>query len=516
MEQKSAASIWKNGWSPGSPKTQASPGSSEVRPAQTTPPREGTTAQDRPSIWRHGWSPWETKAQEAGDSTEEVPPEKPAPEGEAQQKKTKAKASLPSRPKPKTLQDTGIPEIFMADLILKHCFYLNFFTLGDLTARLKLSTTVITPVVDYLRQEKFLEMRGPDPLKPASNALGISNRYGLTDGGKKRAAQLLEYDAYVGPAPVSLEDYWGQVQRQKIGQGEVTRARLEAAFEGLVLPSNLVAKLGPALVSGKPLFLYGPPGNGKTTLAMRMGKIWDDVILTPYALYVEGNVIRVFDEISHRPLPINNDGNGNSDHDLRWVPCYRPIVIVGGELTLDMLDLAYNPTLKYYNAPLQLKANSGLFIVDDLGRQQMKPQELLNRWIIPLENKQDYLTLHTGQKFVIPFDQFLIFATNLEPRTLMDEAFLRRIRSKVKVDHVEREQFLEIFRLVCHSHQIEFSEPMVRYLVTQYYGDDQRAMNACHPRDLVEQILDYCSFNERPPVLSKEHLDHACQVYFVE
>jgi hypothetical protein len=497
MSQNRAASIWRNGWSPWDNKTQA-----PADPAKAAPLEEPASM--------------EAAALKKSASVEAPPLEKTAPGEKTQGKKAKADPSLPSRPKPKTLQDAGIPEIFVADLILKHSFYLNFFTLGELTTRMKLPTNVITPVVDYLRQEKFLEMRGPDPLKPCSNALGLSNRYGLTEGGKKRAAQLLEYDAYVGPAPVSLEDYWEQIQLQQIGQGQVTRARLEAAFEGLVLPQGLVTKLGPALVSGKPLFLYGPPGNGKTTLATRIGKIWDDVILTPYALYVEGNVIRVFDEISHRPLPMNNKDSGNSEHDLRWVPCYRPIVIVGGELTLDMLDLAYNPTLKYYNAPLQMKANSGLFIVDDLGRQQIKPQDLLNRWIIPLENQQDFLTLHTGQKFVIPFDLFLVFATNLEPRTLMDEAFLRRIRSKVKVNHVEREQFLEIFRLVCCSHQIEFSEPMVRYLVSQYYGDGQRAMNACHPRDLVEQILDYCSFNDKPPILSKEHLDHACQVYFVD
>jgi hypothetical protein len=327
----------------------------------------------RASIWKEGWAPKAANTQAAAPLVEAVPAPKTAPEEETQEKEPNADTSLPFRPKPKALQDTGIPEIFMADLMLKHCFYLNFFTLGELTARLKLPTNVITPVLDYLRQEKFLELRGPDPLKPAANAMGLSNRYCLTEAGKKRGAQLLEYDAYVGPAPVSLEDYWEQVQRQKIGQGRVTRARLETAFEGLVLTPDLVAKLGPALVSGKPLFLYGPPGNGKTTLALRMGKIWDDVILTPYALYVEGTVIRVFDEISHRPLPLN--GSGNGEHDLRWVPCHRPIVIVGGELTLDMLDLAYNPTLKYYNAPLQLKANSGLFIVDDLGRQQMKPQD---------------------------------------------------------------------------------------------------------------------------------------------
>jgi hypothetical protein len=482
MAENSAASIWKDGWAPGTPK-----------PAPATP-------------------------------MEVVPPQDPEPENNTEENKPQAHGSLPGRPRPKTLQDTGIPEIFIADLMLKHCFYLNFVTLGELTSRMKLPTTVINPVLDYLRGEKFLEIRGPDPLKPTSNALGLSHRYGLTEGGKKRAAQLLEYDAYVGPAPVSLEDYWEQVKSQKIGQGRITRERLEAAFEGMVLTPDLVAKLGPALMSGKPLFLYGPPGNGKTSIAMRLGKIWDDVILIPYALYVEGNVIRVFDEISHQALPHdgngngngNCSGNGNGDHDLRWVPCRRPTVIVGGELTLDMLDLAYNPTLKYYNAPLQLKANNGLFIVDDLGRQQIKPQELLNRWIIPLENQQDFLSLHTGQKFVIPFDQFLIFATNLEPRTLMDEAFLRRIRSKVKVHHVEKEQFLAIFRLVCSTHQLEFDEQTVSYLMSQYYGDDQRPMNACHPRDLVEHILDYCTFNEKTPNLSKEHLDHACQVYFVD
>jgi hypothetical protein len=468
------------------------------------------------SIWKDGWAPGAPKAQVPADSMAAVPPIKQAIEGEAQEPKAQAGASLPFRPRPKTLQEAGIPEIFVADLILKHCFYLDFFTLGELTNRVKLPNTVITPVIDYLRQEKFLEMRGPDPLKPAVNALGLSHRYGLTEGGKKRAAQLLEYDAYVGPAPVNLEDYWEQVKRQKIGQGQVTRANLTAAFEGLVLTPDLLAKLGPALMSGKPLFLYGPAGNGKTSIALRLGKIWDDVILTPYALYVEGNVIRVFDEISHEALPMNGNGNGNGEHDLRWVPCRRPTVIVGGELTLDMLDLVYNPFLKYYEAPLQLNANNGLFIVDDLGRQLIKPQELLNRWIIPLENHQDFLSLHTGQKFGIPFDQFLVFATNLEPRSLMDESFLRRIRSKVKMNHVEQEQFLEIFRLVCRTYGIAYDEHMVGYLVSQYYAGNQRAMNACHPRDLVEQILDYCSFNDISPVLSKEHLDHACQVYFVD
>ncbi len=418
------------------------------------------------------------------------------------------------RPLPGSFKDLGLPEIFLANLLLKHAFFMDVFYLRDLMGRLKLSGNILTSLLDYLHQAKFVEILGPDPLKPASTTLSMSQRYGLTEAGKKRSAQLLEYDGYVGPAPVTLEDYWQQVERQAGSRPQVTPARLQQAFTGLVVSAKMLGQLGPVVTSSQPLFLYGPPGNGKTTIGLNLGEVWDDTILVPYAIFVEGNVIRVFDQITHRvqegPPP------GQESSDPRWVRCRRPVVLVGGELSLNMLDLAFNPVNKYYEAPLQLKANNGTLMVDDFGRQQIRPEELLNRWIIPLENKKDFLCLHTGQKFSIPFDQFIIFATNLEPRTLVDEAFFRRVRAKVKVDYVNRDQFMEVFRIVCRNNQIEFDQEAIEYLLAEHYDGGKRPMAACHPRDLVEQIMSYSRFNRFEPKLTRENLDWACQIYFVD
>ncbi len=415
---------------------------------------------------------------------------------------------------PKSLGDLDLPEIFLAQLLLKHCFYLDIVTLKDLGDRLKLATSIISQLVDYLVKEKCLETKGAASFEGKANLFGLTNRYAVTEGGKKRAAQLIEYDSYVGPAPVTLEAYWNQVSAQSIQFSELTMEQLERCYKGMVLGPDLLEQLGPALISGKSLFLYGPSGNGKTTIARRLEQLWEDAILIPYALYVDGHVIRLFDEINHQPA--GETVAKSEAGDRRWVSCRRPLVIVGGELTVEMLELSYNPTLKYYDAPLQLKANNGIFTVDDFGRQQVLPSVLLNRWIIPLENNQDFLYLNTGQKFAIPFDQLLVFATNLDPDSLLDPAFFRRIRSKIKVRNADRFQFVEIFRLTCEHYQLDFDAGAVEYLLTEYYDCTQRPLSACHPRDLVEQILNYCRFHKLPPVLDQENLDRACRTYFVK
>ena len=413
---------------------------------------------------------------------------------------------------PHSIQDLGLPPVFLSQLVLKHCFFMDVFTLGDLAERLKVSASIIDRVIDYLKREKYIEVRGPDPMARVVSSLSLAHRHALTDGGKRRAAQLLEYDAYAGPVPVTLAEYWRQVTSQKISLAGISPDHLQRSFQGLVLGPAIMEQLGVAAVSGKPLFLYGPPGNGKTAISLCLGEIWQDTVLAPYALYVAGQVIQVLDEMVHRQM--EEPAPGTDRGDRRWVRCQRPTVVVGGELTLDMLDLAYKPNLRYYEAPLQLKANNGVFVVDDFGRQRLSCQELLNRWIIPLENRQDFLRLRTGQKFAIPFDQFIVFATNLEPKACWTTPSSGGCRSKVKVDYITRDQFVEIFVNCCEHYGVEFVPQAVEYLLSTYYDAGQRPLTACHPRGppgadpgLLPLLPD--------PRLTPENLDRACRSYFV-
>jgi hypothetical protein len=424
--------------------------------------------------------------------------------------------SLFIRPQPSSIEDLGVPKGFLAELALKHAFYLDVFGLKSLADRMKVNLAIINELSEQLIRDKFLEARGAESRHDKSSFAVLGNRYALTVEGKRRGSQALEYDSYVGPVPVSLEDYWEQVKAQSIQNSDFEMHHLEKAFEGLVVSPSLLEQLGPALMGGKSLFLYGPTGNGKTSIALRVAKIWEDGVFIPYSLYVEGHVIPVFDIITHHPVEgwLNKHGPGTGDR--RWVLCHRPCVVVGGELGLNMLDLAYDSKLKFYGAPLQLKANNGIFVLDDFGRQQVSTQLLLNRWIVPMENRQDFLYLCTGQKFAIPYDQLLIFATNMEPGALVDPAFFRRIRAKVKIKSPERVQYKEIFKLICQNVRLEYNDAAVEHLLAKYYDHNNRELSACHPRDLVEQMMDFCRFNKQPLVLEPESLDRVCQMYFAE
>lgn len=422
-------------------------------------------------------------------------------------------------PRPNSLEEAELSMGFLADLALKMIYYKSDMTSVEIADEMALPFRgIVEKVLEFLKREEYIEVTGTKGFGERGFQWIISGK------GSERALQALERDQYMGPAPVSLARYNEMVLRQTVGDLVVRPEDVQRALSHLVVGSEFVNKVGPAVNSGRSFFLYGPPGNGKTVIAKSIVRMLKGTVYIPYTIMVDGQIIRLYDELNHRLADDSQDENQGGQTNLstanltdpRWVKIKRPEIIVGGELTMRNLDLIYDPISKTYEAPFQMKANTGLFVIDDFGRQAMRPQDLLNRWIVPLELRVDFLTLQTGKKIEVPFDQLIVFSTNLDPRDLVDEAFLRRIRHKLKVDNPDEKTYYQIMQRECAAHNLELSPDLFVYLMQKHYISENRGLRCCHPRDIVDQILDISTFFGTRPALTKQMLDAACDGYFAD
>ncbi len=413
---------------------------------------------------------------------------------------------------PTTIAETGLHPDTLSQLMLK-TLIAGEASGTQLAERMRLPYSVLDAMIQHARVEKLVEVRG------TSGAGSAGYRYSLTDLGRERATGYLDLNRYIGPAPVPLAQYNAYVRASMAARPWIDREILAKGFADLIVNTEMYDRLGPAVNSGKSLFLYGAPGNGKTVIAQGIGRALGSDMHIPHAIDVDGQTITMFDPVNHELTSAVSAPDSvvtSAPHDRRWEQIRRPVVVVGGELTLDMLDLTFNRIAKFYEAPIQMKAIGGVFVVDDFGRQRIPPRDLLNRWIVPLESRVDFLTLHTGRKFEVPFNVFIIFATNLKPESLADEAFLRRIPYKIRAKNPSPEEYSQIFAMNCRRRGLAFDDVMVEYLMRKYYTARKLQMRACHPRDLIEQVVDQCRYQNREPAITRDLLDIACSSYFLE
>jgi hypothetical protein len=405
-------------------------------------------------------------------------------------------------PLPEELADTGIAEGFLCDLALKHVAMVPEPTTEAIAERLRLPRALSEEILQKLYREKLIEVR--------LQATMGSTRYAMLDHGWNRLARLLSMSGYTGAAPVSLRDYAHMMRLQSIPSAPASMEVARAAFHDLVLPESLLQTLGCVINSRRSLFLTGQPGTGKTAVAERINGALPGAIWIPYAVEIDGQIIRVFDSHCHR---LASEDEVPHEYDRRWVMIKRPLVIVGGELTLENADLTWSESAKFYEAPFQMKSNGGTLVIDDFGRQRVAPKDLLNRWIVPLERRVDYLALHTGKKIEVPFEQLVVFSTNLDEKDLADQAFLRRMGYRARVEPPTPDAYAEIFRRVTHTRGIRCDQPILDYVLNKY-RIERKQMKGCEPRDLLDRVTDICLFEGQSLELTTKVIDIAWRNYF--
>ena len=435
--------------------------------------------------------------------------DKKVPEGASIQFKLTKNRHEPMIPvEPRSLEETGINSLLVEEIIMRYLFNRGESSGRAIAEQIRLPFNFIEPTLIRLKSQQLTAYLGSTAMNDYIHT--------LSDSGRDRARRHMQKTTYFGSAPVPLDKYIESVRLQSLEHQHPSRDDLETAFSDLLVSPQLLARLGPAVNSGRGMFLFGYPGNGKTSIAERVTRAFGEFIWIPRAVLIDGDLLRIFDPLNHEECPHEKtDGMlKDSSVDNRWVRIRRPTIVAGGELTMEMLEVYLNKDTNVSDSPLQLKSNCGVLLIDDFGRQRMGVDELLNRWIVPLEKRYDYLTMGNGKKVQVPFDQLVIFSTNLEPKDLVDDAFLRRIPYNIEVENPTEEAFRKLFEIMCRVTKIPFRADMIDYLIEKHFKPIGRPMRNCHPRDLLLQIRSYCHFNAKPLELKHEYLDFAVENYF--